>query len=153
MVAYTFGSGEIRDFSDTDEGFRNARDAGLKDGGTIGGQSMVDRKVRLTASVNYDGQFGVHCFSDGFSHKFRLNAMPTRHFLPNMGANVENDIPYGESGRIIIDVMVNDEAIEHLFPGSPFTLHDHPLIVTASGVVETIVENPVTPLRRPAWLD
>lgn len=34
MVAYTFGSGESRDFADVEEGFSNAREAGLKDGGT-----------------------------------------------------------------------------------------------------------------------
>lgn len=34
MIAYTFGSGDPADFLPSDEGFRDAREAGLKDGGT-----------------------------------------------------------------------------------------------------------------------
>lgn len=34
MIAYTFGSGDPTDFLPSDEGFRDAREAGLKDGGT-----------------------------------------------------------------------------------------------------------------------
>lgn len=34
MIAYTFGAGDASDFLPSDEGFRDAREAGLKDGGT-----------------------------------------------------------------------------------------------------------------------
>jgi hypothetical protein len=97
-----------------------------------------DDYVRISATITYDGIKGVLWFQSGHRHNFRLDSMPPRCFLPNMGTYVAENIYYGEVGAIVIDLLIDDASRPMLIAGAAFTLHGSPSEVTAHGIIREV---------------
>ncbi|WP_327210812.1 hypothetical protein [Rhizobium leguminosarum] len=113
--------------------------------------TMSTSYVRLSTQVTYDGLRGAPWFRTGLRHKFRLDDMPTGHFLPNMGTEVDGEIHYGTTGMMKVDILIDDVTRPLLREGATFTLHDSPSKAAARGTVLSVEYDVDRPLSKGAY--
>lgn len=94
-----------------------------------------DRYARIEAIVSHDGSGDVWALQSGMRLMFRLEAMETGAFLPNMRMEIDGVIQHGSSGAALIDVIVDSRSLALLADGVEFTLNAGPSDVVAHGMV------------------